>query len=70
MDLAICIAVKNRSNLLVAQEDPKVMYRHLNGKLIPSPSDYAWTTDIKPNGSVELRLLPNFLQSLVAIKRP
>ena len=70
MDLAICIAVKNRSNLLVAQEDPNVMYRHLKGRLIPSPSDYVWNTDIRPDMSVQLRLLPNFLASLVAVKKP
>ena len=70
MDLAICIAVKNRSNLLVAQEDPNIMYRHLNGRLIQSPSTHTWTTDIKPDMSVQLRLLPNFLSSLVAVKKP
>ena len=70
MDLAICIAVKNRSNLLVAQEDPNVMYKHLKGRLIPSPSDYVWNTDIRPDMSVQLRLLPNFLASLVAVKKP
>ena len=33
MDLAICIAVKNRSNLVVYQEDPIETYKHIASEI-------------------------------------
>ena len=70
MDLAICIAVKNRSNLLVQQEDPIKTYAHIADKIESTPSDSVFSHIIRQNGLVELQLLPNLLNSLVLIKRP
>jgi len=70
MDLAICIAIKNRSNLLVSQEDPIKMYAHIADKIEPTPSNSVFSHIIRDNGLVELQLLPNLLNSLILIKRP
>lgn len=71
MDLAICISVKNRSNLVVNQEDPNVTYRHLEkNKIIDSPSDSYFPPTLNRDDTITLNLLPKLLMSLVSIKRP
>jgi glycosyltransferase involved in cell wall biosynthesis len=70
MDLAICIAVKNRSNLVVYQEDPIETYRHIADKIQRTPSDTHFPPTLNRDATITLNLLPKCLMSLVSIKKP
>lgn len=67
MTLAICIAVKNRSNLRVIHEDPIQTYKHIESKLQLSPTDDIHSPIINNDNTISLHLLPNLLHSLVKI---
>ena len=67
-NLAICVSLKNRSNLIVKQEDPNT-YNFIAKLLEPAPSITEPPRTL-PNGDIELRLLPRMLASLKAIQRP
>ena len=66
MNLGICVSLKNRSNLIVQQEDPNT-YKFIANKLVIAPSITPPPT-ILPNGDIQLNLLPRMLASLAAIK--
>jgi len=68
MDLAICIAVKNRSNLVVYQEDPIETYKHIASKIQGTPSDSHFPPTLNRDATVTLNLLPKLLMSLRMIK--
>jgi hypothetical protein len=68
MDLAICIAVKNRSNLVVYQEDPIETYKHIADKIQITPSDSHFPPTLNRDGTITLNLLPKLLMSLRMIK--
>ena len=68
MNLAICVSLKNRSNLIVQQEDPNI-YNHIAHKIQLSPSIVTPPT-VLPNGDIQLNLLPRMLSSLLTIKKP
>lgn len=73
MDLAICIAVKNRSNLIVQQEDPIATYKHIADKIIKLPvnsTNLYFPPTLNSDGTITLNLLPKMLMSLTTIKRP
>lgn len=70
MNLAICIAVKNRSNLVVYQEDPIETYKHVAHKIQITPSDSHFPPTLNRDATITLNLLPKLLMSLVAIKKP
>jgi len=70
MNLAICIAVKNRSNLVVYQEDPIETYKHIANKIQWTPSDSHFPPTLNRDSTVTLNLLPKCLMSLVSIKQP
>ena len=69
MNLAICVSLKNRSNLIVKQEDPIATYRHIVNKIEVSPS-VVRPPRVLPNGDIELCLLPRMLTSLATIRLP
>jgi len=69
MDLAICIAVKNRSNLIVHQEDPIETYKHIADKIQLTPSDSHFPPTLNRDATVTLNLLPKLLMSLVSVKK-
>ena len=64
MDLAICITVKNRSNLVVYQEDPIETYKHIADKIQLTPSNSHFPPTLNRDGTVTLNLLPKLLMSL------
>jgi glycosyltransferase involved in cell wall biosynthesis len=68
MDLAICIVVKNRSNLVVYQEDPIETYRHIADKIQGTPSDSHFPPTLNRDATITLNLLPKLLMSLRMIK--
>lgn len=68
MKLAICIAVKNRSNLVVSQEDPIETYKHIADKIQSTPSDTHFPPTLNPDATITLNLLPKLLMSLRMIK--
>ena len=68
MDLAICITVKNRSNLVVYQEDPIETYRHIADKIQRTPSDIHFPPTLNRDATITLNLLPKLLMSLRMIK--
>lgn len=68
MNLAICVSLKNRSNLIVQQEDPNT-YKFIANKLQLSPS-VVTPPSVLPNGDIQLCLLPRMLASLQTIRRP
>ena len=68
MDLAICITVKNRSNLVVCQEDPIETYKHILSKIQDSPSLEHFPPTLNRDATVTLNLLPKLLMSLRMIK--
>jgi len=69
MDLAICISVKNRSNIIVQPEDPIETYKHIAKKIVDSPDCIDFEPTVKHDGSIHLRLLPQMLKSLLSIKK-
>jgi glycosyltransferase involved in cell wall biosynthesis len=68
MDLAICIVVKNRSNLIVYQEDPIETYKHVLSKIQETPCDQYFPPTLNRDATVTLNLLPKLLMSLRMIK--
>jgi len=68
MDLAICIVVKNRSNLVVYQEDPVETYKHIASKIQDTPCDEHFPPTLNRDATVTLNLLPKLLMSLRMIK--
>jgi hypothetical protein len=68
MDLAICIVVKNRSNLVVYQEDPIETYKHIASKIQDTPCDEHFPPTLNRDATVTLNLLPKLLMSLRMIK--
>jgi hypothetical protein len=69
MRLAICIAVKNRSCVLVEPENSLEFVRHVEEKLQDCPqceSSILWSKDSK----IVLLLLPKMLRSLMHHKKP
>ena len=67
-NLAICISLKNRSNLTVKQEDPNTYnFMANNIQLAPTVVD---PPKVLANGDIELHLLPRMLASLAEFKRP
>ena len=68
MRLAICIAVKNRSCVIVDEEDSLSFLHHIQEKLVESPE-----CEIKPyrtkQNQIALLLLPKMLRSLVKQKQ-
>jgi glycosyltransferase involved in cell wall biosynthesis len=68
MDLAICIAVKNRSNLVVYQEDPIETYKHIAEKIQGAPTDVYFPPTLNKDLTITLNLLPKLLMSLRMIK--
>lgn len=70
MDLAICITVKNRSNLIVQQEDPIATYKHIADKIQLAPTHSHFPPTLNRDGTITLNLLPKMLTSLASIKRP
>jgi glycosyltransferase involved in cell wall biosynthesis len=68
MNLAICIAVKNRSNLVVYQEDPIETYKHIASKIQMTPSDSHFPPTLNRDATITLNLLPKLLMSLRMIK--
>lgn len=68
MDLAICIVVKNRSNLVVYQEDPIETYRHVASEIQESPCTEHFPPTLNRDATVTLNLLPKLLMSLRMIK--
>ena len=69
MRFAICIAVKNRSYVVVDKEDSYSFLQHVSDKIVDSPE-----LQIEPTytntGQIVLELLPKMLRSLVAQKKP
>lgn len=70
MNLAICIALKNRSCLSVPHEDEKATYAHVADRIQLTPSDYLCPSPPIDDNKVYLTPLPNLLSSLVKVKRP
>lgn len=70
MNLGICITVKNRSNLVVNQEDPIVTYRHVGDDIMRSPLQNHFPPTLNRDGTITLNLLPKLLVSLVSVKKP
>jgi glycosyltransferase involved in cell wall biosynthesis len=68
MDLAICIVVKNRSNLVVYQEDPIETYKHVESMIQDSPCLEHFPPTLNRDATVTLNLLPKLLMSLRMIK--
>jgi len=68
MDLAICITVKNRSNLIVYQEDPIETYKHVASKIQDTPCLEHFPPTLNRDATVTLNLLPKLLMSLRMIK--
>jgi len=68
MDLAICISVKNRSNLVVYQEDPIETYKHIASKIQDTPCSEHFPPTLNRDATVTLNLLPKLLMSLRMIK--
>jgi len=68
MDLAICIVVKNRSNLVVYQEDPIETYKHVASMIQDSPCLEHFPPTLNRDATVTLNLLPKLLMSLRMIK--
>jgi len=68
MDLAICIVVKNRSNLVVYQEDPIETYKHMESKIQDTPCVEHFPPTLNRDATVTLNLLPKLLMSLRMIK--
>jgi glycosyltransferase involved in cell wall biosynthesis len=68
MDLAICITVKNRSNLVVYQEDPIETYKHIASKIQDTPCLEHFPPTLNRDATVTLNLLPKLLMSLRMIK--
>ena len=68
MNLAICISVKNRSNLVVNQEDPIETYKHISEKIQDTPSEFHFPPTLNRDGTITLNLLPKLLMSLMSIK--
>lgn len=70
MTLGICISLKNRSNLIVQQEDSSVMYKHIRNQIIDVPTTTVPSAPtVLPSGEIQLFLLPRMLASLEAIKK-
>jgi len=67
MNLAICVSLKNRSNLIVQQEDPNT-YKFIGNKIQLAPSITIPPTVLE-NGDIQLNLLPRMLASLVNVKK-
>jgi glycosyltransferase involved in cell wall biosynthesis len=69
MRLAICVAVKNRSCVIVDEENSLSFLHHIQDKLVESPE-----CEIKPyrtkQNQIALLLLPKMLRSLVKQKQP
>jgi hypothetical protein len=70
MDLAICITVKNRSNLVVNQEDFIETYKHVMNKLEITPARQHFPPTLNRDNTITLNLLPKMLISLVSVKNP
>ena len=68
MDLAICIAVKNRSNLVVYQEDPIETYKHIADQIQGTPLETHFPPTLNRDATITLNLLPKLLMSLRMIK--
>ena len=68
MNLAICISVKNRSNLVVNQEDPIETYKHIASNIQDTPSEIHFPPTLNKDGTITLNLLPKLLMSLMSIK--
>jgi hypothetical protein len=69
MRLAICIAIKNRSCVLVDPEDSLSFLNHVKENIRPCP-EFTKEPMTTPRGQIILPLLPMMLRSLVAQKRP
>lgn len=68
MDIAICIAVKNRSNIIVKQEDPVETYKHVASLIKESPCIEHFPPTLNRDTSITLNLLPKLLMSLRMVK--
>lgn len=68
MNLAICIAVKNRSNLVAYQEDPIETYKHIADKIQGTPTDIHFPPTLNRDATITLNLLPKLLMSLRMVK--
>jgi len=69
MRLAICIAIKNRSGVLVDPEDSLSFLNHVKEKIQDCP-EFKREPLIASNKQILLPLLPMMLRSLVAQKKP
>lgn len=68
MNLAICIVVKNRSNIIVKQEDPIKTYKHVASLIQDSPCKEHFPPSLNRNATITLNLLPKLLMSLRMVK--
>lgn len=70
MHVGICIAIKNRSYLVVEQEDTERTYEHVKDQIQLTPSNHIEPPEVLEDGRVALMPLPNLLRSLTRIKKP
>ena len=70
MDLAICIVVKNHSNLVVNQGDSIDKYKDIQHKVEITHSKIHFPPTLNRDQTVTLNVLPKMLLSLVEVKKP
>jgi glycosyltransferase involved in cell wall biosynthesis len=69
MRLAVCVAIKNRSCVVVEKEDSLSFLKHVANQIEDCPQ-YTQAPISTPGGQLVLPLFPRMVQSLVAQKRP
>lgn len=69
MRLAICVAIKNRSCVIVDPEDSLSFLKHVQDKILDCPQ-FQKEPLITNDGKIVLTLMPNMLRSLLSIKKP
>ena len=68
MTLGICVSLKNRSNLIVKQEDPIATYKFIANYIKPAPTHVEPPTTL-PSGDIQLFLFPRMIASLQSIRK-
>lgn len=69
MRLALCVAIKNRSCVIVDEEDSLSYLHHVEEKITPCPEFKTKPIFTKEN-KIALLLMPKMLRSFVSMKRP
>lgn len=69
MRLAFCVAIKNRSHVIVEPENSLSFLEHVLTKIRGCP-EYQREPEKTQDGKIVLHLMPNMLRSLVALKKP